>query len=166
MKQRIIHGAFVDMVTPDELYKALRKTVRRTRVRVPAAITLDAAGTTGAIKDIYKVPIGTEFEVRRISFDLGNVIASNLVPGSIALNAAGNYIRYLRSGQFMEYGLPINPTSTGPKVPGVQTWGEEQGVYLRNGDVFQIDAALSAASANTTLSVTLEGILTENREDA
>lgn len=171
MQQRIVHGAFVDMLTPDELYKAIKRPERKTRIRVPYAIELDAAGSTGnAPFPLYKVPIGASFEARRINFELGNVNGLNIVTASISLATVGPptaWIEYLRSGQHIEWAYPISPLGSNlGRVPGIQTWGDEQGPFISNGDVFQINCALTAASAGTSLSGVLEGILTENNPDA
>lgn len=167
MKQKIVHGAFIDALTADEFYAQIKRPVERTRMRAGATTTLDAAGGTGGPNNpltVYKVPIGAEFEIRRIFVNLGNVTGATLATASITLNSPGNYVSYYRSGTLIEYGAPAS--SAGIKVPGVQTWGDQQGPYLRNGEVFAVDAGLGAPSANQTLIVLVEGILTVNRADA
>lgn len=165
-RQRIVHGAFVDMVTPDEMYKMIPRPPEVTRMRVPISVELDAAGTTGGIIAVYKVPIGMEFEARRVSLELGN-IPGPLLGTSIALNTPGQYVEYFRSGTHISFGCPTGPAGSSPsRVPGVETWGDQQGPYLRNGEVFGVFASLAAASANVSFSIMLEGLLTAYRKNA
>lgn len=165
-RQRIVHGAFVDMVTPDEMYKMIPRPLEVTRIRAAESIELDAAGTTGGAFSIYKCPIGMEFEARRITLELGNV-PGVLLGTSIALNTPGQFVEYLRSGTHIAFGCPTGPAGSSPsRVPGSETWGDQQGPYIRNGEVFQILAALAAASAGVSFTVTVEGLLTANRKHA
>lgn len=64
-------------------------------------------------------------------------------------------IEYLRSGTRIEYGMPQGPT--GVQVPGIQTWGAEQGPYLRNGETFEVK--IRGLTAQSRFYVTVEGIL-------
>lgn len=155
MRQRIIHGAFVDMVTPDELYKAIPRPEQVTRVRAPGSVPLGAGGSAPPA-DIYKVPIGFEFAVRRIVLSpTGNADAD---PSTVKVAfAAGIYVAYLRSGQLIEYAQ--TQYGAAYQVPGVQTWGDEQGPYLRNGEVFGIHPVGLAAFANQVLNCYVEGVL-------
>lgn len=166
MRQRIVHGAFVDMVTPDELYRALPRPRQKTRMRVPMAFKLDAAGVLSN-GEIYKCPIGHQFEVRRIVVVLsGNNANSDPSSGPILLNAAGKWAAYLRSGQLLEYaGLSYGSSL---QIPGSQTWGDEQGPYIQNGETFGLFLNAGIGVANTELSAYLEGILTRpgDKQDA
>lgn len=167
MRQRIIHGAFVDMVTPDELYKAIRRPVEITRIRASETVQLDANGTSGGPVAVYKVPIGTEFDIRRVSFELSGVTELNLQGSSVSLASVGTSIRYFRSGNPIEFAYPVSPVASSPaRVPGVQTWGDQQGPYMRNGEVFQIASVLQVAQATWSLTMTVEGILVVNRQNA
>lgn len=154
MKQRIVHGAFVDMVTPDELYRAIPRPESTTRVRSPGSINLNGVGS--GIADVYKVPIGFEYELRRVV--LSPTGTNDADPSTThVVFAAGIYVAYLRSGQLIEYAQTQYGAAF--QVPGTQSWGEEQGPYLRNGEVLQIKAVGLAAFANSVLSCYAEGIL-------
>lgn len=153
MKQRIVHGAMVDMLTPDEFVKLIPRPAEKTRIRNPGIVVIDGSGNGKG--DIYKVPIGCEFEVRRVVLILGGGDPNT---NNILLNAAGKYVLYLRSGQIIEYANP--QYGQGYQVPGVQTWGDEQGPYLRNGEVFGVQVFGFGAVAGTNMNVYLEGILT------
>lgn len=153
MRQRILHGAYVDMVTPDELYKALPRPEEITRVRAPASIQLDAAG--GGKKDCYKVPTGMELEIRRIVVTLTGNTPSDPNTGNVLLTAAGKFLAYLRSDQLIEYGQPQYGAAV--QVPGIQTWGDSQGPYIRNGEVFGVQVA--GLTPNAMLNIYMEGVL-------
>lgn len=157
------HGAILNTVSRDEMEKLLREyTTRqetRERVRAGAAIILDA---TGAGQDeVYTVPTGWELEVRRVVIDLSSVTELTLQSASVNLTTAGLAVQYLRSGTRIEWANPTSPIATTGRVPGVQTWGNQQGPYLRNGEVFAVRALLGAAQAGLTLGVLMEGIITK-----
>lgn len=158
-RQRVVHGAFIDTVTPDEMYRMIPRPPRKTRMRVGATLALDATGSGRA--DVYKVPIGGEFEARRVMLNLES--AADPSTGNVALNVAGKFVKYLRSGTLIEYAVPFGPNAVS-QIPGVQTWGAEQGPYLRNGEVFQIQAL--GLTASVVLSIFVEGILEENDPNA
>lgn len=154
------HGSILDTVSRAEMEALLRDyTTRqetRERVRASATIILDA---TGAGQDeVYAVPTGFEAEIRRVLIDLSTATEATLVANSINLSLAGVAVQYLRSGTRIEWALPTSPLG-GARVPGVETWGSQQGPYLRNGETFEVRALLGAATANATLTVTVEGIL-------
>ena len=155
MKQRIVHGATIDALTADELFKLLPRPEERSRVRVPGSIQLDAAGAVLRGADVYKVPTGYELEVRRVVLTLAGNGPQDPNSGSVLLNAAGKWVNYLRSGSIIEPAQPAYGAAI--QVPGVQTWGSEQGPYLRNGEVFGV--AANGLTANALLNVYLEGIL-------
>ena len=150
MRQRIHQGAVIDAVTPDEIVKLIPRPLQRTRIRATETGVLDGSGN-GTL-DVYKVPIGYEFEVRRVTLNLST--ASDPATGEVVLGA-GKYVVYTRSGQFSEYGQPEFGSQV--QVPGIQTWGAEQGMYLRNGEMFQVKAV--GLTADATLTVVLEGSL-------
>lgn len=149
-QQRIMHGATVDFVTPDEIYKLIPRPPEFTRIRVTSQVTLNAAGN-GQV-EVYKVPSGYEFAARRVSMYLS---ITDPTTGAVALNAAGKGVAYQRSGAFIEWGQPQYGSAV--QIPGVQTWGREQGPYLRNAEVFEV-AALGL-TASVVLTVVLEGLL-------
>lgn len=153
MQQRIIHGATVDFVTPDEIARILPQPPQRTRIRVPGTVQLDATGA--GRDDLYKVPVGYGFELRRVVLTLTGNIQADPNTGNVLLNAAGKFVAYLRSGSLIEYGQPQYGAAV--QVPGVQHWGSEEGPYLRNGEVLQVQAA--GLTANVVLGIYAEGIL-------
>lgn len=157
MRTILKHGAVIDHVTPDEMRTILGdasdKPSASSRVRTAVGVLLDANGN--GQDEAYAVPIGFEFEARRVFLNLST--AAGPVTGSVALNVAGKQIAFLRSGVMMEYAIPLAPTALA-QVPGMQTWSFQEGPYLRNGEVFEVQAV--GLTANATLMVTLEGILT------
>lgn len=72
------------------------------------------------------------------------------------LNVAGKYIKYTRSGIFTAYALPEGPTGLF-QVPGVESWGEQQGPTLNNAEVFELQ--IVGLTANASLTVELQGLL-------
>ena len=152
-RQRIIHGAFVDMVTPDELYRAIHRPAQETRVRAPQSLQLDANGAGKT--DVYKVPTGMGFEVRRAVFVLTGNAPTDPNAGNVVLNVAGKWIAYTRSGQLIEYAQPQYGAAI--QVPGSQSWGDEQGPYVRNAEVLGVQVA--GLTPNAVLNIYLEGIL-------
>lgn len=158
-KQRMVHGAIIDFATPDEVYSMIPRPTRRTRIRAGETLVLDATGS--GIIAVYKVPSGGEFEARRVMLNLES--AADPSTGNVPLNVAGKFVKYLRSGTLIEYASPSGPNAI-PQVPGVQTWSREQGPYLRNGEVFQVQAL--GLTASVILTIMLEGILEENDPNA
>ena len=155
--QRIAHGATIETATPSEvaeIVNAVRQPERKLRVRAAATVQLNAAGV--GEDDVYKVPLGMEFAVRRVFLNITG--ASDPSTGNVPLNVAGKYVAYLRSGALIEYAVPISP-NVAPQVPGTQTWGDQQGPYLRNGEVFQV--VTLGLTANAVLDVQIEGILSK-----
>lgn len=157
------HGAILDTASRAEVEGLLKqyqtRQETRERVRSPAVVLLDGSGI--GQDEVYTVPMGFELEVRRVTLDLSTATESTLSITSVNLSGAGVSIQYLRSGQRIEWGLPVSPLG-GFRVPGIETWGSEQGPCLRNGEVFEVRAVLGAAlAANATLTVTMEGILTK-----
>ncbi len=154
MRQPVVPGGTIDALTPEEAVELLRASYREEveeRVRAPATIQLDVNGN--GVDEVYSPPVGFEFEARRVQIDLSS--AADPATGNVALNAAGKTVEYLRSGQRIEWGQPQYGAAV--QVPGVQTWGDEQGPYIRNGEVFEVRAR--GLTANATLDVTVEGIL-------
>lgn len=159
MKTRVKPGAEIETTTPGEmadlLAAAMHGAEKRTatqRIRATAVISLSAAGAGEA--DVYTVPAGWEFEIRRVVLDLDEAGGPNGA-GKIALDAVGEAIEYLRSGTRIEYGQPEYGSAV--QIPGAQTWGREQGPYLRNDETFSIRA--SGLTANAHVNATVEGIL-------
>lgn len=74
----------------------------------------------------------------------------------IVTNPTPMHLAYLRSGQLIEYATPRGPNGAA-QVPGIQTWGKEQGPYLANGEVFGV--RVKPALAPQHLRVSVEGIL-------
>lgn len=156
------HGAILNAASRDEIEDLLRQyTTRqetRERIRAAQAIILDANGI--GEDAIYAVPTGFELEVRRVMIDLSLVTEGTVSVNSVNLAGAGVSLQWLRSGNRIEWALPVSPLG-GFRVPGIQTWGSQQGPYLRNGERFEARAVLGAARAGATITVLMEGILTK-----
>lgn len=89
------------------------------------------------------------------AFGAGNTNAAVTAHGFWTTGSGANRsVRYLRSGTPIAWAQP----EYGPavQVPGSETWGDEQGPYVRNGEVFEVKAA--GLTANAILDVTVEGI--------
>jgi hypothetical protein len=154
MRQLVQPGGYIEALTATEAAELLRSSYREAveeRVRAPATIALDANGN--GQDEVYSPPLGFEFEARRISIELST--ATDPATGNVALNAAGKTVEYLRSGTRIEWGQPAYGAAV--QVPGVQSWGDEQGPYIRNGEVFEV--RVRGLTASATLDVTVEGIL-------
>lgn len=164
MRTKLIHGAILDTASRKEVEELLKQyTTRqdtRERVRASAVITLDANGV--GQDEVYGPPPGWELEIRRVQVDLQSVNETNFPAGSIPLSTAGVSLQYLRSGTRIQWGNPESGAGAGGRVPGLETWGAEQGPYLRNGEVFEVRAVLGAPVANQVLSIYMEGILTKS----
>lgn len=155
MRFTLKHGTTLETATPDEVRTIIAEAHKRSapkRVRANAIVLLDASGNGQA--EVYTIPVGFQFEARRVFLDLDT--ASDPSTGNVALNVAGKAVDYLRSGTRIEYAVPFGPNAAS-QIPGVQTWGSEQGPYFRNGEVFEVRAR--GLTANARLSVTVEGIL-------
>ena len=153
MRQVLRPGYPVDFLTPDEFINLQPRARQQSRVRSPATLQLDATGS-GKVT-VFEVEAGYEFEARRIVLTLSGNVPSDPNTGNVLLNAAGKFVAYLRSDSLIEYGQPQYGSAI--QVPGVQTWSREQGPYLRNGEVFQVQAV--GLTASGVLNVYLEGIL-------
>lgn len=153
MRQRIIHGAVVDIATPDEISKLIPRPPETRRQRIPANVQLDASGNGEVI--VWDVPAGMRFEMRRIFLTLTGSVPSDPNTGNVALNVAGKYVALLRSDTIVEYLQPQYGATI--QVPGVQTWSKEQGPFFANKEVIQI--AASGLTADVVLNVYVEGIL-------
>lgn len=154
MRTKIVPGAELEVLTPAEAEELLRADYRTEvveRVRATATIALDANGN--GQDEVYNPPLGFEFAARRVAVELST--ATDPATGNVALNAAGKTVEYLRSGVRIEWGQPQYGGAV--QVPGVQTWGDQQGPYVRNGEVFEVRAR--GLTANATLEVTVEGVL-------
>lgn len=152
MKQAVIPGGHIDALTHEEavdLIGGLYEKATEERVRASATIALD--GTGSGQEEVYICPVGFEMEVRRVWVDINT--ASDPSTGNVALGA-GKAVQYLRSGAKIAWGQPTyGPTL---QVPGGETWGDEQGPYIRNGEVFEVKAI--GLTAGATLEVLVEGI--------
>jgi len=155
MQQTIKPGGKIDAATPSEIRSLLESIASHdesSRVRAAAVVALDGNGN--GQDEVYAVPMGYVFEARRVSLDLDT--ASDPSTGNVALNIAGRAVEYRRSGSRIEYAAPDSPNGVA-QVPGVQTWGSEQGPFLINGEVFEVKATGLTAGAHLTAIV--EGIL-------
>jgi hypothetical protein len=146
-RQLIRHNTYIDAATPEEvadivrLHSYDREGAGIRRIRATAAITLDASGN--GQDEVYPCPLGWQFELRRVFINIST--AADPSTGNVALTAAGKFIQYLRSGTVLAYGQPSYGSAV--QVPGMETWGEEQGPYFRNGEVFEVLAKGLTASA-------------------
>jgi hypothetical protein len=154
MRQRVIPGGELDIPTPAEILKLIPpiQVEQESRIRSGMTMVLTAAG--GGQEEIYKVPLGYEFELRRLQLDYGG---QDTATNSTSLNAAGVAVQILRSGTLIEFANPAQAGGVG-LIPGIQTWGSQQGPAIRNGEVLEVLAL--GLRANATLRVTFEGILT------
>jgi len=156
MKQTIKHGVQIDALTPEEAQRMLAANAKRetsnSRMRATQSIKLDGNGN--GRDEVMVIPPGFEFSARRVTVDLDT--ATDPSTGNVPLNVAGKSVEYLRSGTRIEYAAPVSPNAVA-QVPGVQTWGAEQGPYLRNGEVFEV--RVTGLTPNSILSVILEGIM-------
>jgi hypothetical protein len=164
VRQRVTAGGHIEAATPAEVSEIVgasnKGMIAVDRIRAAATVTL---GPTGIGQDeIYKVPAGMKFAARRVSIkssvDGGDPFNVNVL-GALA----GEYISYLRAGQFISFAMPINVNQK-VALPGVETWGDQQGPNLVNGEVFEVYANLSGFGAtfqNAVLDVNLEGLLYE-----
>jgi hypothetical protein len=151
MKQRVIAGGHIDALTTDEFVKLFPRHEQLSHVRAAETGLLNGSGYVSI--DVYKVPMGMEFGARRVTIVMNT--ATDPSTGEVALNVSGKYVVYQRSGQFIEYGMPAYGSSI--QVPGLETWGDQQGPTLRNGEVFQVVAY--GLTAGSQLTATVEGLL-------
>jgi hypothetical protein len=156
VRQALVPGQTIDVLTPGEaaeLFESIFRETVQERVRAAGTIQLDATGA--GTEELYTVPLGFEFEVRRLFVDISTAADPNT--NSVALNVAGRSIEILRSGTRVEYAAPLSPNGGIAQVPGVQSWGDEQGPYFRNGEV--VELRCRGLTAQATLDATVEGIL-------
>jgi hypothetical protein len=164
VRQRVTAGGHIETATPAEVSEIVgasnKGMIAVDRIRAAATVTLNSAGV--GQDEIYKVPAGMKFAARRVSI-------KSSVDGGDPFNAqylgalANEYITYLRSGQFISFAMPTHLTLK-IALPGVETWGDQQGPNLVNGEVFEVYANLAGFGAtfqNAVLDVNLEGLLYE-----
>jgi hypothetical protein len=153
-RQRIIHGAHLEIPTIEDIAAVVgvKEEPRRIMIRASASMVMDANGN--GVETVYEVPMGSEFGVRRLELTLGAVV--DPVGNSVNLSAAGSYVALQRSGTLVEYLAPAGPTGHA-SIPGVQSWGDEQGPFLRNGEALEIRAV--GLGVGASLQVFLQGVL-------
>jgi hypothetical protein len=158
-KQRIIAGGTIELLTPDELIHFLQRPELTSRVREPASVQLNANGV--GVCAVYKVPMGHQFDVRRVTILPGGGEGDPFTQGVAFVTAANTYAIYRRSGTVIEYAQTTAPKAGASSMgmPGAQTWGATQGPYLANGEVFEIEFNVSTAP-NAIVTCTVEGVLT------
>lgn len=143
---------------------ATSREANRTRVRATATFQTESVAGSGSV-DVYTVPPGFELEVRRVQFDGGWIAddGSNLGVRAVPFSALGVDAQYLRSGTRIEWAKPAGvPPITGPCVPGIQTWSEEEGPLITGGEIFQVRVRLDSAFARgQSVTISLEGILSK-----
>lgn len=166
MEQLVSHGGTIDAVTTKEMQTMVNgiktglpvsnQPSKITRIRATSSIILDENGD--GVLDIYQVPLGYEFELRRVNFD-GNGTPSNTQGGD-----GSHYITYLRSGRLIAYANPNsylnnNSDTSTTLVPGNESWSSEQGPILKNGEVLSV--GLNMLTNFTTIDVEIQGLLKE-----
>ena len=153
-KQRVVHGATLDIPSVEDIVTAIggKQEPQRIMIRASASLVLDATGS--GVEPVYEVPMGCEFGLRRIEITLGAVV--DPVANAVNLSVAGAYAALQRSGTLMEYLAPTGPTGHAA-IPGVQSWGDEQGPFLRNGEVLEVRGV--GLGAGNSLQIFAQGVL-------
>ncbi len=153
MRQKVVPGAELDVLTQEEM-RALLKAELRTGVFervVQAANGPLTAGGVGSI-DAYTVPVGMEFRLCRVV-----VTADGFNYAAMFTNAAGG-VTLLRDGQLVDgFNLSLG-------LPNVWTAGSGSAPRFRNGQKVTVAIVGGPASANVT--VNLEGDLFPERVPA
>lgn len=170
MKQRVTAGGYIETVTTDELNDMLGKHAppKVSFWRPSATAALNAAGI-GQV-EVCKVPLGMRLELRRVTVDISSANGDpfNGVPLG---GFAGAFVVYQRSGTRIGMAI-LQSAGTGAagveviQIPGTQTWGDQQGPNLVNGENFEVFANLShyvGTVANAELTVTAEGLLVDDQ---
>lgn len=156
MKYTIKHGGEIEVATPKEVDNLIRANQTQplgiTKIRAGQVVVLDDNGD--GVIEAYKVPTGGEFALRRVALNLST--ASDPSTGNVPLNVAGHYVAYYRSGTFVAYAIPEAPTGVA-QVPGVEEWSEQQGPYLKNSEVLEIQAV--GLTANAVFTCEIQGLL-------
>lgn len=156
--QPIKPGGTIEVATPDEIAALIPRPEQDTRIRVSSSVLLD---TTGKGQDeVYNVPAGYRFEVRRVVLSLTGNQPADPNTAQVVLTAAGKYVAYLRSGSLIEYAQPFYGAVI--QVPGMQSWSKGQGPHLANKETFQVLAV--GLTASVSLGVYMEGDLVRPRE--
>lgn len=181
MRQRIGNGSILDAATPEEVRDILlgqqdeSPLVKRVRAPYQVQITdSNGNGNHGNAVDIYKVPAGMSFELRRFTIFMGGLTLApgltsvNNSPGTNAISLSGvggpapaGGVALLRSDVLIEW---LQPMSAGlVQIPGIQTWSKQQGPFLLNGEKLQIQVlgVIAGLSALNALAGIAEGILTD-----
>lgn len=93
------------------------------------------------------------------SFGAGNTNAAVTAHGfqQTTTSGTGKYIQYLRSDTLIAYAEPKYNGLV--QVPGGETWGDEQGPYIRNAETFSVNIA--GLTPNASLTVFIQGLLSE-----
>jgi hypothetical protein len=169
MRQTIVPGGTIESLTEEETRDLVRQIYRETvenRVRAEGTATLDANGT-GTV-EVYTVPIGFEFEVRRvlIESDAGYFWVKTVPGGGQGATSPIVPIEFLRSGESLGTPHIDNVIKTGTPqdevwylFPHVDTWSKEQGPYIRNGETFETVFRNCTNFASKNVQVTAEGLL-------
>jgi hypothetical protein len=150
VRQAVIPGGSLEVLTPAEAADLIAAGFREnvtTRVRVEGSGVADATGFLSL--DLYTVPAGWEFELRRYV-----VTIDGFTPGNQFTIGAGGYAYFARSGELILYVLSAGTT---PKFPYQDSFGEEQGPYIRNNETLQF--VIIVGPVSTRMQVQAEGIL-------
>lgn len=143
------------------VHREAKREYSRERVRAVATGRFGVDLTVPVIVPVYKVPVGYRFEARRVNLDSGFINETNTLQGAVM--GPGNAIQFLRSGQRIDWPFTQCAVISNGCFPGIITWGDEEGPTLTSGEVFEVRILLSASAAfaDSTVTITLEGILME-----
>lgn len=139
-----------------------RRQVTRQRVRAAASGVIPLTLDTPLILPVYKVPTGFRLDINQVQWDLGTFTEADLLNGIALLG--GNSGSYYRSGIRLAWALPKSPALSLPAIPGIETWGDEEGPQLISGEVFEVHVNIhinNPLSVGAPLTITIEGTLTE-----
>lgn len=154
---KITHGATIEVPSVLEIagvFAAIPKGEQLTQVRVTESGIVKADGIVTV--DVYQCPLGYEFFARRIFIDES---IANGTPNGGTMIGANSWVTYMRSGTRIGYALLANSVDGFEEYgcPGVETWGDQQGPMIRNGEVFQVKFTGFPVADGVT--VALQGIL-------
>jgi len=155
VRQKLVPGAELDILTPTEAVELLRAMFEdqvHDRVRAEESKVADANGNV--VLDVYTVPLGFEFEVRRFV-----LTADGITRGTQINFGVGAYGSLSRGDELIGYLGQTGGSSAG--VPSEGSYGSEQGPYLRNGETLRLNIAGAAVAALAGLGIQClaEGVL-------
>jgi len=148
VKQRL--GNFnLDLLTKDELREEIDRAAARLdqgprRVRAAASGRTDAGGNLDL--DVYDVNVGGEFALSRF------VVKADDATAGVPIIAAAGFVNLLRSGILIDfYGLAKRVG--GLALPLVDTWGNHDAPFVRNGEILQVQVRGYSANMGVTVEI-------------